>query len=103
MLIGISIHTYIIVVQSLSRVQLSVISWTAAGLAPLSSTISWSWLNFISNESQILSHHLILCPTPLLLLPSTFTSTRSLPMSQLFPSGGQYWSFSFSISLPMNI
>ena len=34
------------------------------------------------------SNHLILC-CPLLLLPSTFSASRSFPMSQLFTSGGQ--------------
>ena len=28
----------------------------------------------------------------------SFPATRSFPMSQFFTSGGQYWSFSFSIS-----
>ena len=44
------------------------------------------------------SNHLILCH-PLLLLPSFFPSgSGSLQMSQLFASGDQSWSFSFSIS-----
>ena len=34
--------TYNIDVQSLSRVQLSTIPWTAARQAPLTSTVSWS-------------------------------------------------------------
>ena len=42
---------------------------------PLSSTISWSLLKFISTESVILSNHLILCQ-PLLLLPSILPSIR---------------------------
>ena len=30
--------------------------------------------------------------------PQSFTTSGSFPVSQLFPSGGQSWSFSFSIS-----
>ena len=64
-----------VVVQSLIQVQLFATSLTAARQAPLSSTISWSLLNFMSAESVILSNHLILC-RPLLLLPSLFPSIR---------------------------
>ena len=53
----------------------------------------------------MLSNHLILCCL-LLLLPSIFPSISGLfanepisPMSWLFASGTNYWSFSFSISL----
>ena len=46
--------------QSLSRVRLFVIPWTAAHQAPLSSTISQSLLKFMSIESVMLSNHLIL-------------------------------------------
>ena len=49
--------------------------WTAARLASLSFTISWSLLRFISIESEMLSNHLILCSF-LLLLPSIFPSIR---------------------------
>ena len=35
---------------------------------------------------------------PILLLPSIFPNIRVFPVSQFFPSGGKYWSFSFSIS-----
>jgi len=58
----------VVVVQRLSRVQLFATPWTIAGQAPLSSTISWSLLKFKSNESVMLSNHLILC-CPLLLFP----------------------------------
>ena len=43
--------------------------WTAACQPPLSSTISWSLLKFLSIESVMLSNHLIL-HRHLLLLPS---------------------------------
>ena len=49
--------------------------WTEACQAPLSFTISWSLLKFMSIELVTLSHHLILCH-PLLPLPSIFPSIR---------------------------
>ena len=52
----------------------SVSSWTAALQAPLSSTVSWSLLRFMSTESLMLPDHLILCPCPLLRLPSVLRS-----------------------------
>ena len=51
-----------------------VMPWTAARQAPLSFTISWSLLKFMSTESVMLSNHLILC-RPLVLLLSIFPST----------------------------
>ena len=62
-----------VVVQSLNYGWLFVTRWTAARPAPLSSTISWSLLKFMSIESVMLSNHLILC-CPLFLLPSIFPS-----------------------------
>ena len=62
-------------VQSLSRVQLFATPWTAACQAPLSFTVSWSLLKFMSTESVMPSSHLILCHL-LLFLPSVFPSTR---------------------------
>ena len=77
--------------------------WFAAYQAPLSFTISWSLVKFLSIESVMLSNHLILC-YPLFLLPSIFPSIRVFPMSRLFISGGQSISSSASASvLPMNI
>ena len=64
-----------VVVHSLSRVQFFVTLWTAAHQAPLSSTVSWSFLKLMSIESVMLSNHLILC-YPLLLWPSIFPSIR---------------------------
>ena len=58
----------VVVVQSLSCVQLFVTPWIAACPAPLSFTVSWSLLKLMSIESMIPSYHLILC-RPLLLLP----------------------------------
>ena len=59
------------VVQLLSRVQLFATPWTVAHKAYLSFTIFWSFLKFMSTESEMLSNCLILCH-PLLLFPSIF-------------------------------
>ena len=64
-----------IAVQSLNHVWLFAMPWTAACQIPLSSTISWSLLKFMSIELVMLSYHLILCH-PLLLLPSIFPSIK---------------------------
>ena len=61
-------------VQSLSRVQLFGIPWTAAPQASLSFTISQSLLKLISIRSVMPPNHLILCHA--LLLPSIFHSIR---------------------------
>ena len=88
----------LIVVQSLSRVQLFATSWTAARQAPLSFTISWSLLRLMSIESVMPSNHLILCH-PFLLLPSIFPSIRVFSnKSALCIRWPKYWNFSFSIS-----
>ena len=54
--------------------------WTAACQAPLSFTVSWSLLIFMSIESGMLSNHLIPC-RPLFLLPSIFPSIKVFPVS----------------------
>ena len=84
-------------VQSLSRVWLFAMPWTAARQASLSVTNSRSLLKLMSIESVMPSNHLILCH-PLLLPPSNFPALGSFPMSQLFDQLPKYWSFSFSIS-----
>ena len=90
-------------VQSLSRVQLFVTSWTAAYLASLSITNSQSSLKLMSIESVMPANHLILC-CPLLLPPSIFPSIRSFRTSQLFELGGQSTGVLASASLlPVNI
>ena len=71
--------------------------------ASLSFTISWSLLKLMSIESVMPSNHLLHCH-PLLLLPSVFPSIRVF--SSKFTCRVRwlkYWSFSFSINLPMNI
>ena len=59
----------LVVVCSLSRVQLFANLWTAAHQASLSSTISRNLLKFMSIQLVMPSYHLILC-CPLLFLPS---------------------------------
>ena len=63
----------LLVVQSLSPVQLFAIPWTAAQQTSLSFTMSCSLLKLMSNESMMPSNHLIL-HRPFLLLPSIFAS-----------------------------
>ena len=63
-----------------------VTPWTVACQDPLSSTISWSLLKFMSIESVMISNHLILCH-PLLLLLSILPSIRVFSL-YIHPS---YW------------
>ena len=61
-------------------------------------TISRSLLKLMSVELMMLSNHLVLCHS-LLLLPSTFPSTRVFSNESALPiRWPNYWSFSFSIS-----
>ena len=64
-----------LVVQSLSRVRLFLISWTTARQASLSITNSWGLLKLMSIELVMPSNHLTLCRL-LLLLPSIFPRIR---------------------------
>ena len=74
--------------------------WTAARQAPLSFTISRSFLRFMCIELVRLSNHLILCHS-LLLLPSIFPSVKVFSNeSALRIRWPKYWSFSFSVSPP---
>ena len=71
---------------------------TIAHPDPLCSTVSPSLLKFMSTESVILSNHLILCCS-FLLLPSIFPSIRIFSdESALLIRWPKYWNFSFSIS-----
>ena len=89
------------VVQLLSCVWFFVTAWTAACQDPLSSTVSWSLLRFMS--IHVLSHHLMLCH-PLLLFLQPFPVLGSFTVSQLFASGGQSIGVSTSATfLPVNI
>ena len=89
---------FVVVVQSLSHVQLSATPWTAACQTSLSFTISRSLFKLMSIESIMPSKHLILC-RPFLLLPSIFPSIRAFSNeSDPHIWCPKYWSLSFSIS-----
>ena len=66
----------LLVVQSLSHIQLFAIPLTAAHQASLSFTISQSLLKLVSIESVMPSNYLIPCH-PLILLPSIFPSIKA--------------------------
>ena len=84
-----------------SCVWLFTTPWTTARQAFLSITNFQSLPKPISIESVMSSSHLILC-RPLLFLPSTFPSIRVFSNeSALHIRWWKYWSFSFSIVLPM--
>ena len=85
-------------VQSLTRVQLFVTSWTAAHQASLSFTNSQSLLKLMFIKQAMPSNHLILCH-PLLLLPSIFSSIGVFSNESVLRIMCQsIGSFSFSIS-----
>ena len=85
-------------VQSLSRVQLFVIPWTAAYQASLSINNSWSLFKLMFTELVTPSNHPILC-CPLLLPPSIFSSIRVFSReSVLCIRWPKYWRFGISIS-----
>ena len=85
-------------VQSLSRVPLFAIPWTAACQPSLSITNFQNLLKLMSIESVMPSNHLVLCG-PLLLLPSIFPSIRVFSNeSVLHIRWPKYWSFIFIIS-----
>ena len=89
---------FVVVVQSLSCVQLFVTPWTAAHQSSLSFTISQSLLKLMSIESVMPSYHLVLCH-PLLILLSVFPSITIFSSESAFHiRWPKYWSFSFSIS-----
>ena len=88
----------VVVVQSVSHVQLFVTPWTAAHQPFLSFTISQSLLKLRCIESVMPSNQLILYH-PLLLLPSIFPSIRVFSNeSALHIRWAKYWSSNSSIS-----
>ena len=90
-------------VQSLSRVQLFAIPWTAAHQASLSITNSQSLPKLVPIESVMSFNHLILC-VPISSCLQSFSALGSYTMSQFFRSGGQSIGVSASASvLPINI
>ena len=73
--------------------------WTTARLSSLSSTVSRNLLKFISIESVMLSNHLILWRS-LLLLPSIFPSIRVFSNKlDIHIRWSKYWSIS---TIPSN-
>ena len=89
-------------VHSLTRVRLLATPRTTAHQALLSITNSPSLPKLISIESVMPSNHLILCRP--LLLPLIFASIRVFSNESVLPiRRPKYRSFSFSISLPINI
>ena len=96
--VGFQKQAFVVVEQALSCVRLFATPWTAALQAPLSFTIPWSLLRFVSIELMVLSDHLILC-RPLLLPPSIVPSIRVFSSeSVLHIRWPKDWSFSFSLS-----
>ena len=88
-------HSECLSVQLLRHIWLFVAPWTAACQASLSFAVYQSLLKLMS---KMLSNHLILCHS-LLLLPSTFPSIRAFSNeSALHMRWPKCWSFSFSIS-----
>ena len=87
------------VVQLQNRVWRFATPWTAACQAPLSSTVPWSLLRFMSVESVMLSNHFILCCS-VFLLPSIVSSIKVFSYES--ESGGQSIGASASV-LPTNI
>ena len=87
------------VVHSLNCVRLSATTWTSAGQASLSFTVSWSLLKLTSIASMMPSSHLFL-RLPLLFLLSIFPSigvfSNESPLCVTWP---KYWSFRFSFSI----
>ena len=78
------IYWLIVVVQSLSGVQLFVTPWTAALQASLSFTIFWSLLTFSSIEIFISSS-----VAPFSFCLQSFPVLEPFPVSRFFTSGGQ--------------
>ena len=85
------------IVQSLSHVWFFANPWAAGCQASLSLTTSQSLLKPMSIVSMMPSNHRILC-RPHSFCPQSFPAPGSFVMSWLFASGGQSFSFSFSIS-----
>ena len=91
-----------IVVESLNHVGLFATPWTAACLASLSYTVSWSWLRFMSIEWCYLT--ISSSAAPFSSCPQCFPASGSFPINWLLASAGQSIGASTSASvLPMNI
>ena len=94
---AVSISANVIIVQLLSHIRLFVTPWTAAHRL-LGPALSMSLSKFRSIELVMLSNHLILCHS-LLLLPSVFLSIRAFSNeSAVCIRWPEYWRFSISTS-----
>ena len=92
----------VIVLQSLSRIWLFPMPWTAEHQASLSFTISQSLLKFMSIESMMPST-ISSSITPFSSCPQSFSASGSFPVSWFFASGGESTGASASaLVLPMN-
>ena len=92
----------LVVVQSLSHVQLFATPWTAAHQAPCPSSSPRACSN--SCPLSRWCHPTISSSVAFFSYPQSFPASGSFPMSQLFTSGGQNIGVSASASvLPMNI
>ena len=87
---------FFLIIQSLSRVWIFAIPWTAEYQASLSITNTQNLLKLMSIESVMPSNSLILCGP--LLLPSIFPTSGSFLKRVLCMRWTKYWSFSYSIS-----
>ena len=97
------LHFAVVVFQSLSHVWLFETPWTAAWTASPSFTISWSLLKLMCIESVMPSNHSS-SVVPFSSCPQSLPASGSLPMSWLFPLGGQSIGASALASVfPMNI
>ena len=102
MIVGVylaSVYWLIVVVQSLSGIQLFVTPWTAAHQASLSFIIYQSLLKFMSIEISISSS-----VTPFSSCPQSSPPSGSFPVNRLVVLGGPSIGASASASVfPMNI
>ena len=93
----------LVIVQSLSHVQLFATPWTAERQASLSITISRNLLKLMSIESVMPFSHLILCH-PLLPLHSIFPNIRVFSNeSTLLIRWPDYWASASASVFPVNI
>ena len=97
-----SSNSGIVIVQSLSHVQLFVTPWTAAHQASLSFTMSQSLLKLLSIES-VMPTNISSSVVPFSSSLQSFPASGSFLMSRLFESGGQSIGASASASVfPVN-
>ena len=85
-------------VQLFSHVQLFLTPWTAACQVSLSIINSWSLLKLMSIESMMPYNHLSSSVIPFSSCLKSFPASGYFQMSQLFSSGGMYWTLNFNIS-----